>query len=42
MKKNVNKNVLLSGAAARTGNTNKIMKKNIRKRGGKQVIGNKL
>ena len=33
MKKNVNKKVLLSGAAARTGSNNKIMKKNVRKRG---------
>ena len=32
MKKNVKENVLLSGAAARTGNINKIRKKNVRKR----------
>ena len=31
-KKNANKNVVLSGAAARTGNTNEIMKKKRKKK----------
>ena len=32
----------MSGAAARTGNTNKVMKKKRRKKRGREIIGNKL